>query len=544
MDYQRYSEGSARWATMEDVDQNDLFPAVITPNDAFTGYFETRPMFLRSDGPGITFGGSGSGKFTTMYAYQCFSPGHTFKIDPKGEGPAVSLEAQARLGKKAYVINHRRLHGLPHMKLNPWDHIAPDSPTLIPDAQHAARDIITLSLSKKWWEQGAMMWVEKVILAYTLKYGHVSMPEVFNQLNLIRGNPAEWVSFGAFMKTCGIPSVESVAEEIHTMAIKGEAQKETSAILGEVSQSLNFLSDPAIAETLGPNPDFSLKVLLDEEQMADVTLIMPPDDFALAPAMPRAIVGSLERYKLRSPSSPQVQVYIDECAQMGKFDTLLRLMSFGRGAGLRTWLYWQDIGQIKRIYGAGGVSTFWGNAEVRQFLGGGIRDLESAQTLSQVLGNQTLEIDDPVSQAEAYLEHRQAVKGIRMDQHLPERVLAARMAQMKSDDHKKMARAMLTVDEIVNLPPDRMINLISSRPIPPILGHKLNYFENDQLAGMYMPNPYVPPATSVVVQTRHGPQRRRIITEPVPHCFRDWPQYRDTETWSYVEGYKPIKPLR
>lgn len=533
MNYQNNKYGSARWATEEDVFRAGLFVEKPAAKAAFIGHFYHQQMHLVSDAPGIVIGGSGSGKLTTYGAYTLYSSDHTCKVDPKGELTAISIQSQVRLGKPCYVTNPRRLHGLPHLKVNPWDDLVPGSPSLHADCKSAARDVIPVGDdSDKWWVAEAAIWIEKIILAHVLIYGHVSMTQVYRLINAIRGNPPKWIEFAGTMVELPVEEIQAVGRHIHKIAIMNESPKEASAILSHIGHHMNFLSDPEIADTLGGEPDYSVSVLA-EDSPCDVSLIIPPRDFEIAGAFPRSVIGAIERHKLRKPGGRQVRIIIDECAQMGYFPTLKRLATFGRGSGLRITTYWQGMGQISDLYGSEGLAAFFGSSEFQIILGGGVSDPDTAKMISSILGSMSLGYPDRVQQAQGALEYRDAVKNLNFRGGIGKQVLAARAAYIKANTGKEKQRELLTPSEVYNLSPDRMIVFVTSRDIPPILGHKHPYYLNPQVAGYYMPNPHHPPLDSLMI----GNRRHKVITAPVPPSLRDWPQYRETGTYSYIQGY-------
>jgi len=88
------------------------------------------------------------------------------------------------------------------------------------------------------------------------------------------------------------------------------------------------------------------------------------------------------------------------------------------------------------------------------------------------------------------------------------------------------------------MPEDRQILFVSGINCPPIAAYRKPYFQHRSLAGRFMPNPYHPPLDKVRVAGRFGTRVRRVITEPVPEKFAEYPQY-ESGLWSYVEGYRP-----
>ena len=86
-----------------------------------------------------------------------------------------------------------------------------------------------------------------------------------------------------------------------------------------------------------------------------------------------------------------------------------RLLALGRGFGHCPVCVYQDIGQIRNNLGPTGAMTLSASADIDVHLGGGISDLETARHLSAKLGNQTLKLDDHLTQHRAQREMRLAM---------------------------------------------------------------------------------------------------------------------------------------
>ena len=106
--------------------------------------------------------------------------------------------------------------------------------------------------------------------------------------------------------------------------------------------------------------------------------------------------------------------------------------------------------------------------------------------------------------------------------------------------HKKQARALLTPDEVLNLPEQEQVLFFSGLNLPPVLADKRPYFKARAMAGGYMPNPYHPPHDRVQLV---GPDGKatfgRVITQAVPSHLGHWPQHQ-SGMWSYIEGFRPV----
>lgn len=222
--------------------------------------------------------------------------------------------------------------------------------------------------------------------------------------------------------------------------------------------------------------------------------------------------------------------------QLGHFEALLRAFTFGRGAGLRTWALFQDVGQIVRNFGSPALQGFMGSAALRQFFG--VRDYQTAQMVSSMLGTETLEYDDGLRQADARRQKLNAAMNI-MNGGDPFTAYAdMKFHAFAEGNRTKQARALMMPEEVLAMPEDRQILFISGKNLKPVFAEKHPYYTRGDYAGRFLPNPFHPPHNSVPIPSRWGQRRARIITESVPQQFAQYPQYA-SGTWSYVEGYRP-----
>lgn len=539
---EEFRYGSAAWANEEDMLRAGLFGSV----GPALGYVRGRIVRLNGDAPMITIGGAGSGKLRDLLAYNLCgvrgdngkwtAPPRMLVNDPRGELAAVSIHNQVRFGKAAYCINPYGLHDLPQLRINPWDLLSLESlgnsRTFDADLKLVVSDFIPLSGSPngEYFELGARGWCEALLKTLIIHTGGVTMPALFDILNEIE-DESGWKNTQAAMFAAPFPDIHRVAGEMDYK--RKDAPKEYSAFIGELRKNTMFLSDRAIYETLSGS-DVSPEVLCKED--CNLYIIIPAEYVGLLAPMQRAIVGSAMLYKQRHTSAPRVLFLIDEAAQLGRFESLLRGYTYGRGMGIRTWSIWQDTGQITRNFGREALSGFLGSSQLRQSFG--TRDLDTARLWSDMLGTQTLEYDASLDQAAARRNKAHIIRELMAGADPFEAGLNYAQQARAAINRTKQARALMTPDEILNMPEDRQILFISGLGLMPVFANKYPYFKQREMAGGYMPNPYHPPADTVRVATRFGSRVCRVITERVPRKYSHLPQYQSGE-WSFIEGYRP-----
>ena len=531
---EEYRFGSAAWADETDLRGAGLFK----PGGPQIGYWNERPLFLAGDAPMITIGGAGSGKLRDLLAYVvCRSPGQRFlALDPRGELGAISMHVHAAQGTYAYFWNPVGVCGLPRHRCNPLDILKADAPTFHADCKFIAEGLIPLPTgggNAKYFVMRAREWLEAVKKSRVEQTGGTSLPDIFRTINIIEADPPKWADQLQVMLDSPSEGVRRTAAEMLTK--QQDAPKEFGAIMGEIYAHLSFLDDPVLLDSL-EQPDFSIEALCDPARVAKVFINIPVEYLSLWSPIVRLFFTVSMLYKSRVPERERVMLLVDEAGQLGAFEALLRAFTYGRGAGLRAWAIFQDAGQIVRHFGAPGLQGFLGSAQLRQFFG--VRDYETAQLVSNMLGGETLEYDDPLQQGTAR-RHKWGTAQNIMNGGDPFAAAYDFVHFGHTAGHRtKQRRSLMTPEEVLAMPEDRQILFISGKDLPPAYAAKYPYFTRREMAGLYLPNPYHPPVDRVRVVTRWGTRRRKVVTITVPRKFAGFPQHA-SGTWSYVKGFKP-----
>jgi len=442
-------------------------------------------------------------------------------------------------GEHAFTWNPMGIADLMRHSCNPLDILDITSINFHADCKFIAESMITLSgsASGQYFEVRAREWVESILKHYVERFGSVSLPKLMDVVNAIEGNPEGWADVLETMLESQFDSVRRTAGEM--LAKQQDSPKEFGAVLGEIYAHTAFLNDPELSKSLDGS-DFSLSALVDPSQVVKIFLNVPAEYLNLWAPVLRLMFTVMMLYKSRNPQSPRILLVVDEAGQLGKFEALLRAFTFGRGAGIRAWAIYQDIGQIIRNFGStAALQGFLGSAQMRQFFG--VRDLETARMVSHMLGMETLSYDDKLRQSEAKMRKHEIVKSMLTGADPFEVAHHLKHFQTASDIQTKQQRELMTAGEILEMPDDEQILFISGKNLSPIKANKYPYFSRKarrEMAGKYLPNPYHPPVDKVQIATWFGRKWVPVITEPVPTSFRTFPQYVDG-SWSYVQGYEP-----
>lgn len=525
--------GSASWSGEDDLHRAGM----LSGKGLQVGYWRETPLCLDTDAPSITIAGAGAGKMRDLLAIGVSrnALGRNICLDPRAEIAAVTRPSFALCRADAYYLNPCALADLPQHRCNPLDILDIANPRFHADCKFIAESLIPLSGSSNghYFELRAREWVENLLKALVEQNGSVSFPDLFRIVTLIETDRDRWLDFLGRMVESSIESVQRTAGE---MSLKQcDSPKEFGSIIGELYAHLNFLDDPMLQASL-ENPNFSLSALCDPHRPATLFVNVPIEYVALWSAILRTIFTVAMLYKSRAPQAPRLTMIVDEAGQLGRFEALLRAFTFGRGAGVRAWALFQDTGQIIRNFGQPALQGFLGSAALRQFFG--VRDYETASMISSMLGQQSLEWDDTLRQAEAQRSQFSAAIRVMNGDDPFQAMYDMRHFESAAQNRTKQARPLMTPDEILAMPEDRQILFVSGKSLKPIYAERHAYWTRPELAGRFLPNPYHPPLDAVTIPSRRGPRTLRVIREPVPAAFAHLPQYQDG-TWSYVEGYRP-----
>ena len=353
--------GSAEWENESNAGTAGLFDRV----GPQIGYWDQTPIHLDGDAPMITIGGAGSGKLRDLLAYVvCNSPGIPMMgLDPRGEMGAISIHVHAGHDEYAYFWNPICTCDLPQHPCNVLDILKLGAPDFHPNVRFITEALIALRGGEgQYFCMRAQEWTGGILKSRVEQFGGTSLPDLYRVVNSIESDRNAWADQLEAMLASRFDDVRRVAAEMLTK--QQDAPKEFGGILGEIYAHLGFLDDPVLLASL-EEPEFSLSALVDPSRVAKVFLNIPAEYLALWSPLVRLFFTVAMLYKSRRPGGRRVMLLVDEAGQLGRFETLLRAFTYGRGAGVRAWAIFQDAGQIVRNFGAPALQGFLGSAQMR-----------------------------------------------------------------------------------------------------------------------------------------------------------------------------------
>ena len=475
------ARGSAGLATAAQV-------AALGTGQLLTGHLDGQLLTYGGDGHCLTFGPTGSGKGVSVVVPNLLSyPGSVVCIDPKGAIAPITAARRAKMGQKVVLLdpfgevqsaldNRPDLAGawpdLTPSSVNPFGHLNKHSPDAVDDARLIAAGLVkTESEKNRFFSDSARLVLEGLILYLLATRNAVLIEDVFDLA--FKSREAFAAEVLTDMKELG-EGETAAALEAHIAHMAGLIENLTgdagASVWSTLYRSLSLLKSPRLLPAMQPS-DVSFADM--KTTPTTVYLVLPARHLETHGVWLRLMLSILigQLSDARRSDYP-VLFIVDECAALGRLEILETAVGLMRGYGLKLWLIFQDVPQIKSIY-AGRWESFVSNSGLKQFFG--INDLETADFVSKYLGEKT--------------------QMVRSDS------LNGQSGQPTGASLSAQGRPLLTGDELRRLPRDEQILFYEGEN--PVHCAKLRYFEGGEFlykdgTEMFAPDPYYVKKTSEV----------------------------------------------
>ena len=251
------------------------------------------------------------------------------------------------------------------------------------------------------------------------------------------------------------PVVASAAREV-----LNKSENERSGVLSTAMSFLGLYRDPTVALTTSAC-DWRIADLVDAPVPVTLYLVIPPSDISRTKPLVRLVLNQIgRRLTERLEGDPaksrkhQLLMMLDEFPALGRLDFFETALAFMAGYGIRAYLIAQSLNQISKAYGEN--NAILDNCHVR--IAFSSNDERTAKRISDALGTAT------------ELRAQRNYAGHRLSPWLSH-VMVSR---------QETARPLLTPGEVMQLPPDDALVLVSG--LAPIRAKKLRYYEDDNFA--------------------------------------------------------------
>lgn len=349
----------------------------------------------------LTVAGSRTGKSVSLVANLLFYDGSVFALDPKGELADLTANARAKLGQKICILDPFEIcgdHVAPfRCRYNPLALLRPDSPTIIEDAGLIADALIVMSNGKDpHWDESARNLIEGLILhvvsapTYGGRRTLVTLRDLLRDAMLPEDDDADGFALEMVMLRHAdrlaraghdelANAIESAAREFYE-----KPDRERASVLSTARRHTKFLDYRAMRDILSGH-DFDLADLKRAPRGMTLYLCLPAGRMGLCNRWLRLFVNQLLDAMERTRATPPapVLVCLDEFPVLGHMRQLEDAAGQIASFGVKLWVFLQDWGQGKALYGQR-WETFAGNAGILQFFGN--NDLMTMEYVSRRLG--------------------------------------------------------------------------------------------------------------------------------------------------------------
>jgi len=456
--------GSARWADAAEVRKAGL----AGPAGVFLGQFERQ--YLRHEGPEhvLTFAPTRSGKGVGLVVPTLLSWSASAVIhDIKGENWAITAGWRSR-------FSHCLL-------FNPTDaKSAAYNPLLeVRRGAHEVRDVQNIAdilvdpegalERRNHWEKTSHALLVGAILHVLYAGEDKTLRGVANFLS-DPACPFE-VTLHRMMTTHHLgeaphPVVASAAREV-----LNKSDNERSGVLSTAMSFLGLYRDPTVAEVTS-RCDWRIADLIAAEHPVSLYLVVPPSDISRTKPLIRLILNQIGRRLTESLDGSdgvarrhKLLLMLDEFPALGRLDFFESALAFMAGYGLRAFLISQSLNQIDKAYGQN--HSILDNCHVRVTFA--TNDERTAKRISETLGTAT-----ELRAQRNYAGHR----------------LAPWLGHLMVS-RQETARPLLTPGEVMQLPADEAVVMVSGHP--PIKAQKLRYYSDANFKRRVLPPPVLAP---------------------------------------------------
>src|SRR5580658_1250285 len=255
------------------------------------------------------------------------------------------------------------------------------------------------------------------------------------------------------------PVIASSAREL-----LNKSDNERSGVLSTAMSFLGLYRDPVVA-AVTRRCDWRIRDLVEGERPATLYLVVPPSDISRTKPLVRLILNQIGRRLTEELESKcrrhQLLLMLDEFPALGRLDFFESALAFMAGYGLKSFLIAQSLNQIEKAYGQN--NAILDNCHVRVSFA--TNDKRTAKRVSDALGTAT------------EMRAMKNYAGSRLSPWLGHLMVS----------RQETARALLTPGEVMQLPPDEEIVMVSGHP--PVRAKKLRYFQDRNFTTRLFPPP-------------------------------------------------------
>ncbi len=453
--------GSARWARRRDIEAAGLFNA----DGVFLGKW--RGGYLRHDGPEhvMAFAPTRSGKGVGLVVPTLLSwTGSAVIHDIKGENWTLTSGWRSRFSHCLLFdpTNPKSARYNPLLEVRKGERE-------VRDVQNIADILVdpegSLERRSHWEKTG-----HALLVGVILHVLYAEKEKTLAQVAAFLSDPSRTFerSLSIMMSTNHLGTKD--APKVHPVVAQAarellnKSDNERSGVLSTAMSFLGLYRDPTIAQVTSAC-DWRISDLVSGPHPASLYLVVPPSDISRTKPLVRLVLNQIGRRLTEElETAPPMKrhrllMMLDEFPALGRLDFFESALAFMAGYGVRAYLIAQSLNQIEKAYGPN--NSILDNCHVRVAFAA--NDERTAKRISDALGTAT-----ELRAQRNYAGHR----------------LAPWLAHVMVS-RQETARPLLTPGEVMQLPSDEAIALISGAP--PIRARKLQYYRDRNFAARRLP---------------------------------------------------------
>lgn len=386
----------ARWMTADDVRASPTFSAAATAPGLLIGHDPAggAPIYYSGHESLITIGGPGSGKSQSQVIPNLLTfPGSAVVLDVKGELYDATSKWRERYGP-VYRFAPSDPDGQTHC-YNVFDHISTDPDVAADQCTIFSYQVILENpkLTDPFWENRGrdMLWAFALLVALDPEPANRTMA----RLGELLSNPTTLDPVSDLPDEIMVQWLDYMAAVGNQYGISDLAAASRAIRSGLGTNTLNSVFDTArrYISPFGRSRQLVKALARSDWSPLDlrrrpttVYLCLSPAELKSYGAVVRAILMQHQRmlmnYKAKHTEVP-ITFFLDEMPQLGNFESILEMQDVGRGAGLRLWMFAQNLGQLHKAFGSERYKGVIDSCRVRCFMA---PDSELSQFLQSALG--------------------------------------------------------------------------------------------------------------------------------------------------------------
>jgi type IV secretion system protein VirD4 len=412
-----------------------------------TGIIVARRWFgfirYRGDGAILVYAPMGSGKTSGLVLPTLLEQSSRTIIctDPKGECLAVAGRWRSQLGPvwRLDALNPATSH-----RFNPVDLVRVGTHHEADDAAMIADLLVIPESHEGHWDTSA----RQLISALLRHLIHAYPKELHTLASLRELVSLEGEALSSLLTAMAESPIPSVAEE-GRITLAGFASPEVTSVIKNAAKSLAFWSKDRIGGLITAKSDFSFLNM--HARTKTIFICVPEDKLATYKPFLRMMMGCALAAAVRGKEFPERKhkplLLIDECPALGYLEALASGLGYLR-AYAQTLLVFQDLGQLKRIYGEHGARSFMAASGCQVAFN--VNDNETARELADSIG-MTTTLSRSQNTSTRGILHQQTSEGI-----------------------SEIRRYLMDPSEVRRIPSHRCLVLLSG--LPPLLGRKVRHY--------------------------------------------------------------------